>query len=126
MHLLNGCKVGAQTKAAIKAKTMETEVTITSEQLDTLAIKMANVIADRVAINSKPVLTFKEACIYTGLSMSALYKQTMLGNVPHYKPNGKMVYFNREELDGWLLQNRCSTQAELDDIAQTYTNRKGA
>lgn len=87
---------------------------------------MAEAIACRVALNTKEVLTFKEARAYTGLSASALYKQTMLGNVPHYKPSGKMIYFNRVELEQWLMQNRCSTQAELADKAQHYTNRKGA
>lgn len=107
--------------AATKVKTMET-ITLQEKQLQALA----DTIASRLAINTKEVLTFKEACLYTGLSTSALYKQTMLGNIPHYKPNGKMNYFNRLELDQWLQQNRCSTQAELADKAQHYTNRKGA
>lgn len=97
-------------------------MTLQKEQLQVLA----NAIASRLAINTKEVLTFKEACIYTGLSESALYKKTMLCEIPHYKPNGKMNYFKRLELDQWLMQNRCSTQAELVDKAQHYTNRKGA
>lgn len=95
---------------------------ITDEQLQT----MANVIACRLALNTKEVLTFKEACTYTGLSESFLYKQTMLGNIPCYKPTGKLLYFNRVELDQWLQQNRCSTDAELADKAQHYCRRKEA
>ena len=99
---------------------MET-ITLQTDQLQA----MAEIIANRVALNTKEVLTFKEACTYTGLSTSALYKKTMEGDVPHYKPFGKLNYFKRDELDQWLMQNRCSTQAELADKAQHYTNRKG-
>ena len=86
--------------------------------------EVAKIIASKVALNSKEVLTFDEACIYSGLSKSAMYKHTMNATVPCYRPTGKLVYFNRQELVNWLLSNRCSTQAELDDKAQNYC-RKG-
>lgn len=93
---------------------------LTKEQLQ----EVANIIAEKVALNTKEVLTFDEACTYTGLSKSAMYKHTMNATVPCYRPTGKLVYFNRQELTNWLLSNRCSTQAELDDKAQHYC-RKG-
>ena len=93
---------------------------LTTEQLQ----KIASIIAEKVALNSKEVLTFDEACTYTGLSKSAMYKHTMNATVPCYRPTGKLVYFNRRELTNWLLCNRCSTQAELEDKAQHYC-RKG-
>lgn len=48
----------------------------------------------------------------------------MAGDVPHFKPFGKLNYFNRLELDQWLQQNRCSTDAELTDKAMHYCSRK--
>lgn len=67
---------------------------------------------------SKSVLTFDEACEYIGVSESLLYKLTAAKEVPHYKPRGKMLYFKKEEIDEWLLQNRevtigAVTQSEL-------------
>ena len=50
-------------------------------------------------------LNFKEACRYTGLSDSQLYKLTKAGKVPHYKPSGKLLFFSKRELDGWLCRN---------------------
>lgn len=99
----------------------EIKLFLTDEQLKSVA----RVVADRVALNTKEVLNFDEACTYAGLSKSAMYKQTMQGNVPHYKPTGKCVYFNRQELENWLLSNRCATNAELTDKAIQYA-RKGA
>jgi excisionase family DNA binding protein len=34
-----------------------------------------------------------------------LYKLTSGKEIPHYKPRGKMIYFAKEDLDEWLLQN---------------------
>lgn len=87
--------------------------------------ELATIVATRVAINSKPVLNFDEACIYSGLSKSAMYKHTMNATIPCYKPSGKMVYFNRQELTDWLLSNRCATDAEIQDKALGYANKKG-
>ena len=86
-------------------------------------------IADRIAANiimcQKEVLTSDEAAAYMGVSKSYLYKLTMKKELPHYKPSGKMVYFNRVELEQWLQENRCATDKELEQQAQTYCQRKG-
>ena len=42
----------------------------------------------------KEVLTTAEASAYLGISESYIYKLTSLKQIPHYKPNGKLVYFN--------------------------------
>ena len=78
-------------------------------------------------LTSKEVLTFDEASQFTGLSKSYLYKLTSGQKIPHYKPAGKMCYFNREELQQWLMQNRVSTRDEIVGKAQNYcmTNKKG-
>jgi excisionase family DNA binding protein len=70
-------------------------------------------------ISKKDVLTFQEAAKYTGLSRSYLYKLTSTSRIPHYKPNGKMIYFNRAELENYLLTNQ--EQAEqIESQAATY------
>jgi len=76
-------------------------------------------------IYTKEVLNFNEACQYLELSQSHLYKLTSAGNIPHYKPNGKKLYFKRSELESWLLRNRNSTQEEIDQRAADYLIKKG-
>jgi excisionase family DNA binding protein len=73
----------------------------------------------------KKVLNFNEACAYLELSQSHLYKLTSTGAVPHYKPNGKKIYFQREELDNWLLRNRMISQDEIEQQAADYLIKKG-
>ncbi len=77
------------------------------------------------SIWNKEVLTFLEAKLYTGLSGSCLYKKTSTGQITHYKPTGKQVFFNRIELEAWLMQNRVSTNDELSQQASSYCLKKG-
>lgn len=61
--------------------------------------QVADLITANTIFTTKEVLTSDEAAAYMGVSKSHLYKLTMRGEVPHYKPTGKMVYFNRQELE---------------------------
>ena len=70
-------------------------------------------------LNNKAVLTFDEASSYTGLSKSYMYKLTSNRKVPCYKPHGKMIYFDRQQLDEWLLKNQARAE-EIENEASTY------
>lgn len=73
----------------------------------------------------KEVLTFNEASIYLEVSHSHLYKMTSTGVVPCYKPNGKKIYFNRKELDEWLMSNKQCSREEIEQQAANYLIKKG-
>ena len=87
--------------------------------------KVADLISAKMSLNTKEVLTSDEAASYMGVSKSYLYKLTMEKKIPHYKPMGKMVYFNRQELEYWLQANRVATDEELSQQAQAYCMKKG-
>lgn len=82
---------------------------------------------EKMLLSQKNALTFDEGAIFTGIGKSHLYKLTSGGIVPHYKPRGKMIYFDRAELEKWLLQNRVTPADEIEAMATTYiaTGRKG-
>jgi excisionase family DNA binding protein len=68
----------------------------------------------------KDTLTFDEAAEYIGMSKSYLYKLTSAGRVPHYKPTGKMLFFDRAELQAWQRRNRVKSVEEVErEAAQT-------
>lgn len=71
-------------------------------------------------MENKKVLTFEEAAQYTGISKSTLYKMTSQKIVPHYKPNGKMIFFDREELEAYLLSVRVKPESEIEEAASTF------
>lgn len=77
------------------------------EKLDSFNPKLLTIEhVDRFYSEIKTVLTAHEACEYMGITESHLYKLTSTGRIPCYKPTGKLVYFDRSELDDWLLRNR--------------------
>jgi excisionase family DNA binding protein len=80
---------------------------------------------ETMLLMQKTVFTFDEAAAYTGISKSYLYKLTSTGGIPCYKPSGKMLFFNRVELDQWLMQNRKATSEELETRANTILAVKG-
>jgi excisionase family DNA binding protein len=82
-------------------------------------------LVENQGINAKEVLNMVEASKYLELSVSHLYKLTSTGLIPHYKPNGKKLYFKRTELDAWLLRNRSVTKDEIEQEAANYLVRKG-
>ena len=86
-------------------------------------------VADLVTANTifctKEVLTSDEAAKYMGVSKSYLYKLTMRQQIPHFKPMGKMCYFNRLELEQWLQSNRVATATEIERQAQAVCMKKG-
>ncbi len=72
----------------------------------------------------KTVLSFEEACKYCCISKSKMYKHTSSSNIPFYKPEGKLIFFKKEELDQWLLRNRQSSMDELQREATKYSLTK--
>jgi excisionase family DNA binding protein len=74
---------------------------------------------EALLIAQKKVLNFDEVAVYTGLSKSHLYKMTSTGGIPCYKPKGKHIYFERAEIDQWLLRGRKKTNEEIDGEAST-------
>jgi len=66
----------------------------------------------------KTLLNFNEACTYLDVSSSHLYKLTSSRQIPHFCPQGKKLYFKREELDQWLQRNRQNTAQEVEEIVE--------
>jgi len=86
--------------------------------LEIIANRLRNI--ETLLLSQKTVLNFDEVAAFTGLSKSYLYKLTCSGGVPCYKPQGKHIYFNKPEIESWLLQNRKATNVELDSQAATF------
>ena len=50
----------------------------------------------------KKILTLDEAALLLGITKPYLYRLTSRHLIPHYKPGGKKVYFDRAELIAWV------------------------
>jgi len=72
-------------------------------------------------LGSKRVLTMQDAVLLTGLSLSCLYKKTHKREIPFWKSSGgKLIYFNKEEIENWCLSHRVKTNAEIEAEAATF------
>jgi len=79
---------------------------------------------EKLLLGGKTVLTLDEACEYTGISRSYMYKLTSSSNIPFSKPNGKVIFFSREKLDSWMLENEHKTRREIVEQASRRTKSK--
>lgn len=70
---------------------------------------------------SKRILTMDEAVWYTGLERGTLRNMTSSKAIKHFKPTAKLVYFLREDLDAWMLQNPVKTAFEIEQEALMHT-----
>jgi excisionase family DNA binding protein len=70
------------------------------------------------------LLTTDKAAQYLGIKKSYLHKLMMNKAIPYYKPNGKLCYFEREDLDKWIRRIRIATQEEIDQEAIAYITGK--
>lgn len=76
------------------------------------------------ALAAKQVLNLDEVCRLTGLGKSHVYRLTSTKEIPHYKPNGKLLYFDRAEVEAWMKQNRVATREEITQKAVVALARK--
>lgn len=94
--------------------------------METFELKQQLNRIEAAALSQKNVLTFDEASRYIGVSKSDLYKRTSNREIPHFKPRGKMIYFDRVELENWLRTNPVKTLELIEKEANSYiTFKKG-
>lgn len=66
-------------------------------------------------MNSKKNLRAPDAANYVGLSDSTLAKMRMRGDGPLYSKVGpRVVLYNRDDLDEWLLSRRRRSTSETE------------
>ena len=71
-------------------------------------------------ITAKETLTLEEAAAFMGIKRSSLYKMTHEQTIPFYKPNGKMIYFEKSDILDWLRKNLVASNDELPEAARMH------
>ncbi|KQC14430.1 MAG: hypothetical protein APR63_14290 [Desulfuromonas sp. SDB] len=70
-------------------------------------------------------MSAEEAAEYLDIELSYLYKLTSWKKIKHYKPNGKKLYFLKEDLDNWISSNPVKTEDEIDsEVADLLLEKK--
>ena len=94
------------------------------DNFQTIGLRLTNIENSLAA--SKEVLTFDETANFTGFSKSYLYKLTSAGIIPHSKPLGKHLFFDRAKVEAWLLGKPIKTSSEINTEATNYVTLKAA
>ena len=77
-----------------------------------------------VLLPQKEIMSFNEAVSYLDVSKSFLYKLTSTNKISFSKPNNKLIYFQRVDLDNWMLHNRNESIGVLQENLTNYLNHK--
>lgn len=68
----------------------------------------------------KDIMNLQEFCNYTGLAKSTAYKLTSSGKICYYRPNGGKIFFHREDVENWVLNNRSLSIVDREAQASNY------
>ena len=71
---------------------------------------------------TKDILNMKEVCQYLDISQSLLYKLTCSGEIPHFKPRGKMIFFDKKELIEWIKKSNLLSSEITKGSSKTISN----
>ena len=74
--------------------------------------------------NEKNILNFEEGCNYLGYKKSYVYKLTSAKIIPHSKPNGKKIFFDKAKLEEWMLSNPSTSLSDKQIFASSYITSK--
>lgn len=67
------------------------------------------------------LLDLNQAAEYLKLKPSYMYSLIHQKRIPYYKPNGKRVYFNKAELNKWIIKSKIKS---IDELAEEYNKQK--
>jgi len=73
---------------------------------------------------NKDLMKIEEASEFLGLSKSYLYKKTMTGEIPFYRPMGKVLYFEKTALVDWIRSHPSRPKQELATAATNFVDSK--
>lgn len=98
-----------------KVERLEEQTALLKQQIEELTQKL---------LANKRVMNTEDVCLYSGISKSTLYKLTCNKEIPHSKPSGKLIFFDRDEIDNWMLGNPVKTRDEINREAMNYLMKK--
>ena len=71
--------------------------------------------------SGKEVLTLQEAAQYMGIARSSLYKMTSNQTIPFYRPNGKLIFFEKDDI---TAEEAASAEPEeIEEEARLHMQR---
>lgn len=89
--------------------------------MDTELDRRLKRIEEMTVLSAKRMLSVRDASLLTGFKESYVRKLVEESKLPHYRPSGKMIFFDRDEIESFLRTNRIPSAQELE---AEYMNRR--
>lgn len=93
-----------------------------SEEL-TSVMERLKAIERMTLLAAKNVLVLDDVALLAGYSKKYLRLLIARREIPHYR-RGNRLYFSRDEIDEWMLEQRVPTNGEIEVQAVGYINAK--
>lgn len=75
-------------------------------------------------LDSKEIWTVNELAEYSGWKLAQIYKMTSNKVLPHSKPTGGKLFFERDKIKAWILSGQVMTIQDVEDKANSYMNKR--
>ena len=108
---------------------MENPFEIINDRLERIENLLENIYSNigrkEANIITSKIMDIEQLTNYLGVSKSHIYKLTSSHTIPHSK-RGKRLYFDKEIINAWVLENKIWTQDDIEKQASDYLikNRK--
>jgi excisionase family DNA binding protein len=101
------------------------EIRSMNSRLNEIEKKLSSLITETKTPDNRNVFNSTAAAEYLGVAKPTLYSYVSSGKIPFSKPTGKRIFFQKEKLDEWLLQNPHKSNYEIEMDASNYILRSG-
>ncbi|MCK6639432.1 MAG: helix-turn-helix domain-containing protein [Bacteroidia bacterium] len=68
----------------------------------------------------KQLMNIEQLSQYISMSKSAIYKLTSTHQIPFYRPSGKIIFFEKAEVDKWMRRNRVRSMDEIREQVENW------
>lgn len=89
-----------------------------------LILEKLDYLEQLIISNNKEILSVEELEKYTGFKKSYIYHLVHFNKIPYSKPNGKYLFFEKSEIDQWLLKNKSLSDDQIQEKAREYVLKK--
>jgi len=89
-----------------------------------LILEKLDYLEQLIIANHKEILSVEELEKYTGFKKSYIYHLVHFSKIPYSKPNGKYLFFQKSEINEWLLKNKYLSDDQIQEKARKYVLKK--
>ncbi|WP_025124841.1 helix-turn-helix transcriptional regulator [Myroides odoratimimus] len=89
-----------------------------------LILEKLDYLEQLIISNHKEILSVEELEKYTGFKKSYIYHLVHYSKIPYSKPNGKYLFFQKSEINEWLMKNKSLSDDQIQDKAREYVLNK--